>query len=300
MCRRWFWLILLVWCAGCGGGSSSGPRALTPGSFTVTARSANVSVEFDRFLVATVLVNGVPGRFLLDTGAEFFGISAEFADRVGLETVGEATIRTVVGSSTTEVRRINVFQLANVVGEEIDAVVLELPDLDGAVGEPFFQELLVRIDYQSGNLTFVDPLQAGAEFFSDVAEFEVLPIDRFVLEGMVAVNDLNPVRVLIDTGSAGGLHLAESQIGESLSGIAQVGSTTFTASNGSLPGVAYIVDSLRLGGFALDDQLVIVQQGSLDSGLLGNLVLKQFTVILDPSRGLSYFRRDEPLRFELL
>ncbi|MCB0323139.1 MAG: retropepsin-like domain-containing protein [Bdellovibrionales bacterium] len=300
--RPWTFVVALlaIICAGCSGGGGSSASIASDGNFTLTSSEAVVESTIDDFIFVDVEVNGAPARFILDTGADAFVVSRALQRRLGLEQVDTATITTIVGSSTVDVARIDEFRLGNVVGVDIDAAELDLgPGIDGIVGVPFFRATIVEIDYQTGLLTIRDPATFRLSEQAPSIGGSLLSAENFVLTN-VSVDGQNVGAVRIDTGSSGGLRLA-SQAGASF--VAQADETISVlsqASNGSIPGTAFVVDSLMLGDIQLEEQFVVVQDSPLEVGLLGGLVLRQFLVVLDLGSNQVLLRQDRAIEYALL
>lgn len=292
--------VLWVWPSACGGGGGGGSsERIVPfarGSFTFSSDRSEVAADFSRFVVVQASVNGRQGRFVLDTGADSFVLSPAFAEAVGVQPSGEAQLQTVIGVSLVALVRVDQFALGNVVGVDFDAAVLETGEFDGIIGIPFFENAVVSLDYEREKVGLYDPAQYTAS--SVLPNASQIAVQNFTFSGLTLNGrPVGPVR--LDTGSSGGLHVASVRVGAVLDSVSNVSSTTFSASNGSLPGVAFIADTLGFAEFRLKDQLVVAQSGGLQSGLLGNLVLKQFYLVLDLPRGQVRLRQTKELRFEL-
>lgn len=294
--------VFLIFTGGCGDGS--GTSLAEGGRFQLTAPASQVAASTDPYIVVTAKVNGVPGRFLVDTGADSFIVSQEFAQRTGLALIGTTTVGTIVGSTTTDLRRIDRFELGALVGEEIPAAVLDLHDFDGAVGMPMFRETVVTLDFENQLLSIASPELADT-IFSEPG-LEILDAAEFVLPEVV-INGVITRDVLVDTGNGGGLLLAGEEANEIASSVEATVPTVVNASNGSAPAHAFIAESLQLGPIMLPEQFAVVLHPEFLGGghpvvernLLGNLVLKQFYVVLDVGGGRIGLRQEKVIRFKL-
>ena len=285
------------------GDSSSDRRiisraGLEKGAFEFTSDFAELKVDFDRFLFVDVEVEGVAARFIIDTGADVFAVSRQFAELLALEARGKTLISTIVGVSEVDVVEISEFKLGNVRAESFDAAVVELSGFDGIVGLPFFESALVAIDFQSERLEIADPRVYALEDFISTGDERILSAPGFQLSGL-GLNGIVLPALRLDTGSSGGIHLSRAQSGSFFEGVTEVVTTTFAASNGVLRGLGAIAETLSIADFVLRDQFVLVQEEELEFGLLGNLVLQQFTVVFDLSNGEVLLRRERDLSFEL-
>lgn len=291
-------LLLLSACGGSGGSSTGGLPSR--GSFTLSSPEAEAFARVSEFLFVDVQINGATANFLLDTGADAFVVSEEFAERANLEVVSIAEVTTIAGTSTVDVARIREFSFANVVGVDIDAAVLPLSNIDGIVGIPFFEAVVMSLDYGTGRLVIRDPATFSLE--ENVSEFggELFQVgSNFILDS-VSVNGvpLGPLRV--DTGSSGGIRVDVARGGGLLAQANQTLPVQSSAANGQVPGTAFIVDEFSTGPFFLRNQFMIVQDPPLEIGLLGSLVLRQFFIVFDAGRGTMMLRQDRGFEYALL
>jgi aspartyl protease family protein len=92
----------------------------------VEGRETRVALARDGHFWLRATVNGVPANFLVDTGATLTAVSAETAERVGLEP-REAGIpvrmQTANGSVTAQLTTIDEFRFGNVAAHGIDAII---------------------------------------------------------------------------------------------------------------------------------------------------------------------------------
>jgi predicted aspartyl protease len=288
------WLLLL---SACGGDSSASPQ-MSEGSFALTVPVAQVAARTADFVFVDVQVNGVPAVFILDTGADAFVVSPGLVERAGLRVIGDTRIVTIAGASSTSLSRIDDFRFANVIGSEIDAAVIDLVGIDGIIGAPLFRSVVVSLDYGNGLLELADPLAVDMAQVARTIGGQLISAQNFVLEG-VTVNGQTVGPMRIDTGNSGGIRISTSRAGALLNSTPELLSVNSNASNGSVSGTAFIADQVSLDTFTLDDQFVVVQDAPLEVGLLGSLVLQQFYVVFDLSRGQVVLRQDRTLRYGL-
>jgi predicted aspartyl protease len=258
-----------------------------------------VLARISDFLFVEVSVNGVSGTFILDTGADAFVVSGEFAERAGLPVVSNAQVVTIAGSSFVDVVRIAEFRFANTIGVDIDAAVLDLQGIDGIVGLPFFNAVVISIDYAAQELVISDPATYSLAEAVDAIGGTIYPANNLVLENVVIDGvSIGPLRV--DTGSSGGIRLSQERGGSFVAAADNTLAVVSSASNGQVPGTAIIVDEVSIDPFLLDNQFMVVQQAPLDVGLMGGLVLRQFFVIFDAGRGQMLLRQDRAIEYALL
>jgi predicted aspartyl protease len=163
------------------------------------------------FINATV--NGVPGRFILDTGAFDIVLTNAFADRAHLSTLttGETS---GFGSDTlkTRYRRVDKFviggnTLSNVIVATGALDILEDDErVDGLIGFPLMAGAIVRLSTADRTMTISDPAtanidrSAGIPIQVDLSDQQ--PIVPMVIDGRVTVN------AVLDSGDGGTVAMA--------------------------------------------------------------------------------------------
>ena len=291
--------LFVLFLSACSSGSSDGTTSgINPGEFTLTSPSETIRPQFDELIYVSVTVNGIPARFILDSGADAFLVSSAFAKKAGLPEIGNMRISTIAGISDAPVRHIDSFTLGNVVGADIDAAEVEINGFDGIVGVPFFRAVVMELDYAGGKIVIHDPADVTLEQLRQEFGGDVVDAPNFVLPE-VEVNGMAVGPMRIDTGTGGGLRISPTTAGTLLAGADGTLQVVSTATNGSVPGTAFIADEIMVSGFSLTDQFVVVQERPIDVGLIGSLVLKQFYSVIDMGNDKILFRRDRDLRFGL-
>ncbi len=119
-------------------------------------------------LLVDATVNGVKGRFILDTGASAIALDEGFADRAKvtkLNVTGSAV--GLYGAQHTDMRRANSISLG---GNTLSNVIVEAQDFtsgdyrgldqknyDGLLGYDLFAGATVRVDFQAVTMAIADP-----------------------------------------------------------------------------------------------------------------------------------------------
>ena len=121
------------------------------GSFTVRfAPSANV-------ILAEATVNGVKGRFIIDTGATLVALTPRFAKKADLENAmsTKISLQTAGGLKFGRLFHTEKIQLGGVTAHRVPAVLLEdeLGGVDGLLGMSFLSRFSVQLNQQSGTLS---------------------------------------------------------------------------------------------------------------------------------------------------
>ena len=109
-----------------------------------------------RAIVASVMVNGKRGRFVVDTGASLVTVSREFAERAGVAAPSGPPIRvgTANGAALARLTRLDSLALQGAVADGVEAAVIDgLPgDVDGLLGLSFLARFDFHLDAEEGSL----------------------------------------------------------------------------------------------------------------------------------------------------
>ncbi|MGC1380169.1 MAG: retropepsin-like aspartic protease [Candidatus Baltobacteraceae bacterium] len=166
-----------------------------------------ISVTPTRLLV-DASVNGVKGRFILDTGASQIFLDERFADRAKvakLDVHGAAL--GLLGTQRTTMRKadsvtIGGNTLSNVIVEAQDFTSadyrgLDQKNYDGLLGYDVFAGAVVRLDFRAGSMTISDPAAQqgdppGIAILADISDWT--PAIPMTLDRTI------PVKAMLDTG----------------------------------------------------------------------------------------------------
>lgn len=173
----------------------------TPFPFTMT---------HNRMLVDAT-VNGVKGRFILDTGAFTVFFDDHFADRIGLESLkGTAASYSLYGEDQNRIRKVKTMtfgdatlQNALVFSHDFqkqDYRGLDAKGYDGLIGFDLFAGAIVKLNVYDSTMSILDPTtdisaENGLPMFVDISQG--IPTIPMTLNKTIAVN------AMLDTGSPG-------------------------------------------------------------------------------------------------
>jgi hypothetical protein len=124
-----------------------------------------MKVTDTRFIV-DAKVNGVPGRFLIDTGAFGIFLTRKFAARANVKQFSSDRAYGIGGGTNTDVDRIDTLEiggntLSNVIAYAgSDSFDDDAPD--GLIGFDLFGGAIVRLDSSTQHMTIQDPATASA------------------------------------------------------------------------------------------------------------------------------------------
>lgn len=106
-----------------------------PNAHLVNAVEGGSSVVLERnragHFLATGRINGEPVEFLLDTGATYVAVSAELADRLGLEPTGSAWFNTANGRVRGDLTTLDEVSLGGFAAREVRGSIS--PGMEGDV-----------------------------------------------------------------------------------------------------------------------------------------------------------------------
>ncbi len=237
--------------------------------------------------------------FLLDSGAQAIVLDAHVAQQLGLKAEGQLEVAGAqrtgglevaaldsieIGSATLPVRMVTVLDLRGVTGAQ---------PIDGILGYPFFAAAELRMDPDSGTLTFAQPgaLKPDGTVFA-------IDSDRELVELQAKVNGAEG-RFVIDTGNGNELLVYSPFLRAHLGLIAYAGGhfANNVGVGGSASAVGTMVDELDLGPFRFYNRyanVMLSTQGAFAdrfaAGNIGMGVLKNFVLTFDLANAKLYAR----------
>jgi hypothetical protein len=239
--------------------------------------------------VVSVMINGRgPFRAAIETGAGFIGATRAFADSIGLRQTGSQD-----GLSEYLVDSIRVGSA------RFDGVKLSGMNTRGAkgvdlfLGLPFFQDVLLTIDYPGGVIRLSrDSLPAanGRDILplSHVGPFWAAPIS-------IGGKDFSAV---LDTRSAGPTMSLAPSVAATLTfadSLRVVGRASGAAIASTEVKEGRLVGDLKLGAYTFPHPLLAVRElppGFPTNPLLGDVMLRHFEVSLDQRHARLRLRHD--------
>lgn len=103
-------------------------------------------------------INGVPGTFILDTGADGIVLSSDFAARAKLKDLGTGTAQGIAGSVKTHTARASSITIGS---DTLNNVLLtygaKTGGADGLIGYDLFGAAVVTLDIADGTISIQDP-----------------------------------------------------------------------------------------------------------------------------------------------
>jgi hypothetical protein len=232
----------------------------------------------DRILVNAV-VDGVAGRFILDTGASSIVLDEAFAQRANLPVLaGTSEAATIYGPIATRLRRAATMTFGGATLQNVlvasedfrnrDFRGLDQAGYDGLIGYDFFAGAIVKLDVYHSTMTILDPAAdltgvSGVPFLLDLSEgVPAIPM---------TINKSIPVKTYLDTGNPG-IAFLSYELGKKYD--LRIGSP-----------VCGNLDSLTLGPLTYTGQSVCLENFGSDDMLVGYDFLKHFDYIFDYPHG---------------
>lgn len=167
------------------------------------------TMTHDRMLVDAT-VNGVKGRFLLDTGADSITLDDQFADRAQAQVLNNSdTAYMLSGEVKTRLRKVQTIAFGNSTLHNVVAFSqsfhmsqygfdVDHDHFDGLIGFDLFAGAVVRLNVYASAMAILDPN-------TDLSAEKGLPILVDLSQGVpvipMTLNKTTPVNAMLDTGS---------------------------------------------------------------------------------------------------
>ena len=243
-------------------------------------------------------VNGVKGRFILDTGASSIFLNERFADRAKVAKIGAGgTAVSLYGAERVDIRRADSIEIG---GNTLTNAVVEAQDFnardywgldrqnyDGLLGYDVFAAAVVRLDFQAATMTITDPQAQlgdppGLPIVTDTASNRV-PAIPMTLNGSLAVNAMldtgNPATIIFGPDLLYKYHL---RMARRITNVLGMGS--IECGN---------VETLQVGPITYGGEAACKLESGLISGrkiLVGLDFLRHFTVVFDYPQGRLFLQ----------
>jgi len=244
----------------------------TPFPFTMT---------HDRMLVDAT-VNGVKGRFLLDTGADSITLDDKFADRAQAQVLNNSdTAYMLSGEVKTRARKLlsvtfgdstlhNVVAFSQSFSNSQYGYDTVHDHFDGLIGFDLFAGAIVRLNVYASTMAILDPnddlsAEKGLPLFVDLSQgVPVIPM---------TLNKTTPVNAALDTGNPGIIFFGPDLVSK----------YHFKVFNGCAN-----INSLSIGPIVYADQSACEYGMSANYMLLGFDFLKHFDFVFDYPHGRMF------------
>ncbi len=255
-----------------------------------------IEVTAQRVLV-DAKVNGVKGRFILDTGANAIFLNRAFADRARVTKLNVNGITVgLYGAEPSDTRRADAIEIG---GNVLSNVVVEAPDFnsadyrgldrqnyDGLLGYDVFAGARVSIDFQAQAMTIADPAASqrdptGIGILTDTSNW--IPTIPMTLNRSIAVN------AMLDTGNPSAIVFGPDLLYKYHLRMAR--NIGVRAGMGSVE--CGNIDTLQIGPITYYGEMACKLDTNLVTGrriLVGLDFLRHFTVVFDYPRGRLFLQ----------
>lgn len=127
----------------------------------------------DKRVYVDAKVNGVAGRFILDTGAYSIALTQHFADRAHVKTLDASLASGIGGSAKTRITHADTFEiggntLSNVVMSSVD-MDLDQDAPDGLIGFDLFGGAVVKLETDAQQMSILDPAATSVDKNTGIA-----------------------------------------------------------------------------------------------------------------------------------
>jgi hypothetical protein len=250
-----------------------------------------------RRVLVDASVNGVKGRFILDTGADSIFLNESFANRAKVAKLNvSGSALSLYGAQPADMRKAESIALG---GNTLSNVIVEAQDFnardywgldrqnyDGLMGYDVFAGAVVQLDFQAGTMTLTDPaaLQddpAGLPILTDTSVW--VPTIPMTLNRTIAVN------AMLDTGDPSAIVFGPDLLYKYHLRMAR--------NIGVRAGIGSIecgnIETLQIGPITYTGEMACKLDSPLVAGrkiLLGLDFLRHFTLVFDYPRGRLFLQ----------
>ncbi|MEC9067994.1 MAG: retroviral-like aspartic protease family protein [Pseudomonadota bacterium] len=269
---------------------------------------------YQRMTVPVTIEGQGPFRFMIDTGAQATVVTHGLKTRLGLPSLGSATVVGMASAREVELVELNGLEFAARTFDDIHAPLLEARHVgaDGILGLDSLQDLRVLIDFRENTIAVDD-----AEALGGNRGYEIIVRARRKLGRLIIANArIDGIRtaVIIDTGAQG--NLGNLALQKRLRARKRDEVRTTDVHGAELVGKLDFVESLRIDKFQLANVPVAFADGPAFAALgladrpalvLGMRDLRLFdrvaidfearTVLFDVPRGVATRSRYQHGRF---
>jgi hypothetical protein len=241
-----------------------------------------ITVTHFRLLVDAT-VNGVKGRFILDTGADSIYLDDRFADRANAAPLhGSGTAYSLYGEVKTRLRNVKTMTFGDATVHDVIALSqnfekdsyrgLDASGYDGLIGFDLFAGAIVRLNVYDATMAILDPT-------SDLSAEKGLPVTVDLSQGVPAIpmilNKTIAANALLDTGNPG---------------IIFFGPDLIKKHNFKVVGGCGWIDSLAIGPIVYAGESACQYGMAASDMLLGFDFLKHFDFVFDYPHGRMFLR----------
>lgn len=255
----------------------------------------------DSRLYIDAKVNGVPGRFVIDTGASTIVLTDDFANRANVKTVDKSTGVGLAGVTKTLVRKADTVEiggntLSNVIVDTVNQKFDESQNneqVDGLIGFDLFAGAIVDLSLSNHAIRILDPTTTA----DGRGGYPLTPnLTEGVPEVPATIDGKLQVLALLDTGGLDFVELSSDVENHGVNLIVN-SENTFLGGNAMVRGVGGGTEMVRCGPLARiqvgpftysEVEACESHDLTLHDGLIGFDFLKHFDFVFDYPHGVMY------------
>ena len=252
--------------------------------------TGSTAVPFDdrqSSVVFEATLNGVKGRFMLDTGAAGVYLTRAFAAKANLQPLGAATVTGVGGNAETSVTRIDHFAIGGVELQSFYAFIgIANLGADGIVGFDVLDQVVCDVDFDKKQLTISNPATFTAPPGRGAL---VVALDGQTPQIEALVNNKLQVFMDLDTGDGSSMTFTRTFVDHNPGIVTRAGEARFVGAGGETQsGYIGSLDEIDIGPykfFGLEADVLGGFSGFAANretqGLVGYQMLRRFNLTFD-------------------
>ncbi len=267
-------------------------------SFMTFPQSGKTTVSFDddkdSGIIIEATVNGIKGRFLLDTGAGGTYFGTAFASRAGLTPLDATSTIGIGGASKDHYAKIASLQIGDSNVKDFYGIITgaKLVGFDGLFGYDVLSQAVCAIDFDKHTVTFADPAMFREP--SDVGAV-VIGLDDGSPQIQATLDQKAQVFMDIDTGDDTSMTFTRAFVDKNPGIVAKSYDMTSVGVGGFESGYLGSLSELDFGPFkfyGLEADVLLGFRGFSANkdvqGLVGYQLLKRFNMTFDYAANRMY------------
>jgi predicted aspartyl protease len=243
-------------------------------------------------------VNGHPVDVMLDSGAALTSIDSAYAEKLGLQPIGEAPLRGTGGDITAKVATKVTIEVAGMRFKDLTVLIFDLSPVAAKIGRPTpvvlgreaFSNLIVDLDLPGHRIAFHDPATWRAP--ADAVRVSLTKSEAGQRELPIAIEGKAPISASFDLGNGTALFVPEAYAQEArlLDG-RPTSKGLFGGVGGVTPETITTLKTVRVAGADLHDVPVTIAANGARAAKhldLGMAALGRFRLMTDYGHDTLY------------